>query len=82
MKTSKFLRLDWRDFFKALLVAFLAFLVDFIQKSLIPNLQISNEIKVVLISGVAYLAKNWVSPQKEVNVIQSIGLPRPKEPTK
>lgn len=78
MKTSKFLQLDLNDLLKGLLVAVLAFLANWAQETLIPSLNLSPDLKVMLIGGVAYLVKNWLTPQKEVNTTQSIGLPKPK----
>lgn len=79
MKTSKFGLLDWKDLGKGLLVAVLAFLANWAQETFIPSLNLSPDLKVMLIGGVAYLVKNWLTPQKEVTDIQSIGLPRPKK---
>jgi len=78
MKTSKFGKLDWNDLLKGLLVAVLAFLANWLQETFIPSLSLSPDLKVMLIGVVAYLAKNLITPQKEVNSIQSIGLPKPK----
>ena len=78
MKTSKFGQLDWRDLGKGLLVAILAFLANWLQEMFIPSLNLSTDLKVMLIGAVAYLVKNFLTPQKEVTDIQSIGLPKPK----
>ena len=78
MKTSKFGLLDWKDLGKGLLVAVLAFLANWAQEIFIPSLNLSPDLKVMLIGGVAYLVKNWLTPQKEVITTQSIGLPKPK----
>jgi hypothetical protein len=78
MKTSKFGLLNWNDLVKGLLVAVLAFLANWAQETLIPSLNLSPDLKVMLIGAVAYLVKNWLTPQKEVNTTQSIGLPKPK----
>jgi hypothetical protein len=78
MKTSKFGLLDWKDLGKGVLVAVLAFLANWAQETFIPSLNLSPDLKVMLIGGVAYLVKNWLTPQKEVTDIQSIGLPKPK----
>jgi hypothetical protein len=78
MKTSKFLQLDLKDLIKGLLVAVLAFLANWAQEILIPSLNLSPDLKIMLIGAVAYLVKNWLTPQKEVNTTQSIGLPKPK----
>jgi hypothetical protein len=78
MKTSKFGSLDWKDLGKGILVAVLAFLANWAQEILIPSLNLSPDLKIMLIGGVAYLVKNWLTPQKEVTDIQSIGLPKPR----
>jgi hypothetical protein len=78
MKTSKFGQLDLNDLLKGLLVAVLAFLANWAQETFIPSLNVSPDLKVMLIGGVAYLVKNWLTPQKEITDIQSIGLPKPK----
>lgn len=78
MKTSKFGMLNWSDLVKGLLVAVLAFLANWAQETLIPSLSLSPDLKIMLIGAVAYLVKNWLTPQKEVTTTQSIGLPKPK----
>jgi hypothetical protein len=78
MKTSKFGQLDWNDLLKSLLIGVLAFLANWAQETFIPSLNLSPDLKVMLIGGVAYLVKNWLTPQKEVTTTQSIGLPKPK----
>jgi len=80
MKTSEFLKLDWRDFGKGLIVAVIAFIANWGQEVFIPNLNISNNLKVMLIGGIAYLLKNFFTEQKEVFSISSIGLPKPRDP--
>lgn len=79
MKTSKFGQLDWNDLGKGLLVAVLAFLANWAQEMLIPSLNLSPDLKIMLIGAVAYLVKNWLTPQREITDIQSIGLPRPRK---
>jgi hypothetical protein len=78
MKTSKFGALNWSDLAKGLLVAVLAFLANWAQETFIPSLNLSPDLKVMLIGAVAYLVKNFLTPQQEVKSIQSIGLPKPK----
>jgi len=73
MKTSKFGLLDWKDLVKGVLVAILAFLANWAQNTFIPSLNLSPDLKVMLIGGVAYLIKNWLTPQSEVSNIQFLG---------
>lgn len=58
MKPSKFLSLNWLDLAKAFLVALLAFLVNFLQETFIPSLNIPTEVKLMLVTTVGYLVKN------------------------
>jgi len=80
MKTSKFGLLDWKDLGKGILVAILAYLANWAQNTFIPSLNVSSEVKVMLITGIAYLIKNWLTPQNEVTQIQGLGGTNP--PTK
>jgi len=84
MKTSKLGLLDWKDLVKGVLVAILAFLANWAQNTFIPSLNISPEVKVMLVAGVAYLTKNWLTPQSEVSNIQFLGgsNPPPKKDEK
>ena len=81
MKTSKFLNLDFADILKGLLMAILTPAVVIIQQSLELGI-LTFEWKSILTAsiggGLAYLLKNFLTPQKEVKDIQSIGLPKPK----
>lgn len=63
MKQSDFLRLNWRDIARGLLTAIIAVVLDFAQKTLIPALDISPELKLMLITGIAYLSKNFFTPK-------------------
>ena len=58
MKNSKFLRLNWADLLKGFLVAFLAFFIAFLQDTFIPALNLAPEVKLMLLTGLAYLTKN------------------------
>ena len=81
MKTSKFLKLDFADILKGLLMAILTPAVVIIQQSLelgILTFEWKSIITASIGGGLAYLLKNFLTPQKEVKDIQSIGLPRPK----
>jgi len=84
MKTSKFGLLDWKDLGKGVLVAILAFLANWAQNTFIPSLNAPSEVKVMLITGIAYLIKNWLTPQSEVSNIQFLGgsNPPPKKDEK
>ena len=59
MRQSNFLALGWRDVARTFLVAFVAFLLDFLQKTLIPSLDIPENLKVMVLAGLAYLAKQF-----------------------
>lgn len=65
MKTSNFLSLNWYDLGKALLVALITLLFSFAQETFIPALNVSPEIKLLLLAGLGYLAKNWLTPSPE-----------------
>ena len=81
MKTSKFLKLDFADILKGLLMAILTPAVVIIQQSLelgILTFEWKSIITASIGGGLAYLLKNFLTPQKEVKDIQSIGLPKPK----
>lgn len=58
MKQSDLFSLNWRDLLRAFAVAALAFLFNFLQVTFVPSLNLSPQIKIMLISGLAYLAKN------------------------
>ena len=81
MKTSKFLKLDFADILKGLLMAILTPAVVIIQQSLelgILTFEWKSIVTASIGGGLAYLLKNFLTPQKEVKDIQSIGLPRTK----
>lgn len=63
MKQSNFLSLNWRDFLRGLLIAVIAFVMDWLQKTLIPTLDLSPELKLMVITGLAYLSKNLFTPK-------------------
>lgn len=58
MKQSKFLSLNWRDGLRGLLVAVIAVVLEWIQNTFVPALNIPAEFKLMLITGLAYLSKN------------------------
>jgi hypothetical protein len=59
MKQSKFLSLNWLDLGKGLLIAILATVFNWLQETFIPALNVSPEIKVLLVTAIAYLTKNF-----------------------
>jgi len=80
MKTSKLFQLDWRDALKSFLVAFIAFALNWLQVTFIPSLDISTELKMFILTALAYLGKNFFTKEKEVYSVMSedIGLPKPR----
>ena len=73
MKTSNFLSLNWLDLGKGFLVGFLAFALDFLQNILVPSLDISPEVKVMILAALGYLAKNFFTKsdnEKEVSLAE------------
>jgi hypothetical protein len=64
MKTSNFLSLNWLDLGKAILLAAIVIILSFAQETLIPSLNISPETKLLLITGVGYLIKNFFTAKK------------------
>jgi len=69
MKQSKFLSLNWLDLGKGLLIAILATVFNWIQETFIPSLNVSPEIKVLLVTAIAYLTKNFFQGNKKSNFI-------------
>ncbi len=66
MKQSKFLSLGWRDLARTLVVGLIAFLLQFVQDTFIPSLNLPLEVKTMLIAGIAYLSKNlFTKPDTE-----------------
>jgi len=59
MKTSAFLSLNWLDLGKGFLVALIAFILNYVQETFIPSLDISTEVKTFILAIVAYLVKNF-----------------------
>ena len=68
MKQSKFLSLGWRDLLRALVVSLLAVIVQFLQETFIPALNIPVELKTMLIMAIAYLSKNFATKPDQLNV--------------
>ena len=61
MKNSNFLSLNWLDLGKMLLVAFGAFLLNWLQMTFVPALDVSPETRTLISGGIAYLLKNFFS---------------------
>ena len=53
MKTSNFMSLNWLDLGKGFLVGLIAFVLDFLIEVLVPSLNISPEIKVMVLAALA-----------------------------
>lgn len=85
MKQSKFLSLNWLDFGKGLLIAILATVFNWLQETFIPSLNVSPEIKVLLVTAIAYLTKNFFTSNKIQSFADTpednelIGQPFPKK---
>jgi hypothetical protein len=76
MKTSKFLSLNLADILKGLVIAILTPAIVIIQQSLESG-ALTFEWKSMLTAsiggGLAYLLKNFLTPQKEVFNVQNLG---------
>lgn len=70
MKQSNFLSLGWRDLLRGFLLALIAFVLNWLQITFIPALDISPEVKTMILAGLAYLAKNlFTSPDKTRGIV-------------
>jgi len=76
MKKSKFLSLNWLDLGKGLLMVILVAFFGWLQETFVPALNVSSDIKVLLITAIAYLSKNLFSGSK---VNRLIGTRPPKK---
>ena len=65
MKQSNFLSLNWLDLGKGAIVAVIVFLLNFAQETWIPTLNISPDVKTMILAGLAYLAKNFFTKSDE-----------------
>lgn len=65
MKTSNFLSLNWRDLAKGAIVAVIVFLLNFAQETWIPSLNITPEAKIMLVTLIGYLLKNFFTKPVE-----------------
>lgn len=81
MKQSNFLSLNWLDLGKGAIVAVIVFLLNFAQETLVPSLNTSPEVKLLLVTGIGYLLKNFFTP-KANTFAENIALPLPKDPKK
>ena len=59
MKNSNFLSLNWLDLGKGFLMAFIVFALNYLQETFIPSLNLSPEVKLMLITAIGYLLKNF-----------------------
>jgi hypothetical protein len=87
MKQSSFLSLNWLDLGKGLLIAILATVFNWLQETFVPSLNVSPEIKVLLVTAIAYLTKNFFTSNKAQSFASSednelIGQPFPTKPKK
>lgn len=69
MKQSGFLSLNWLDLGKGAIVAVAVFLINFAQETWIPNLNVSPEVKLLLVTSAGYLLKNFFTPKPKPNGI-------------
>ena len=65
MKTSNFMSLNWLDWKKGFLVGLIAFILNFLIEVLVPSLNISPEIKVMVLAVLGYIAKNFFTKSDE-----------------
>ena len=54
MKQSNFLSLNWRDVLRGFLLALIAFVLNWLQVTFIPALDVSPEVKTMILAGLAY----------------------------
>ena len=64
MKKSGFLKLNWADLLKMFVVALLAFVFNFLQVTFVPSLDISPELKLMVLTGLGYISKNFFEGAK------------------
>jgi len=69
MKTSNFLSLNWLDLGKAVLMVVIVAVLNWAQNTFIPSLDISPEIKVLIVTAIGYLIKNFFTPNKAEKII-------------
>ena len=70
MKQSNFFSLNWRDALRGLLVAVIAVVFEWLQTTFIPELNISPELKLMAITALAYLSKNFFTkPDSKIQTL-------------
>jgi uncharacterized membrane protein len=62
MNNSNFLSLNWLDLGKAVLMVIIVAVLNWLQEAFIPSLNISPEIKVLIVTAIGYLIKNFFTP--------------------
>lgn len=58
MRQSNLLSLNWRDYLRAFLVAFIYFLLTYIQNNVLPTINLDPSVIELIKVGIAYLLKN------------------------
>lgn len=70
MKQSNFLSLGWRDLLRGFLLALIAFVLNWLQVTFIPALDVPAEVKTMILAGLAYLAKNlFTKPDAKADIV-------------
>ena len=69
MKTSNFLSLNWYDLGKMFLIALATFLLNWLQITFVPLLDVSPETRTLISGAIAYLVKNFFTPKSEAEKI-------------
>ena len=67
MKQSNFFFFFYRDILRGFLLVLIAFILNWLQVTFIPALDISAEVKTMILAGLAYLAKNLFTPADKSN---------------
>ena len=67
MKNSNFLSLNWLDLTKMFLIALITFLLNWLQITFVPMLDVSPETRTLISGAIAYLAKNFFTPSSGVD---------------
>jgi len=79
MKTSNFLSLNWYDLGKAVLMVIIVAVLNWLQETLIPSLNISPEIKVLIVTAIGYLIKNFFTPMANTSNTEKLVGGRPDD---